>query len=67
MPEMLSLIRSYLKMTSFVSLSLSLYCSNCFCNHFEAFLVSSSARGVINKATDYTKRPAEKRKRDNVT
>ena len=35
-------------------------------NHFEAFLVSSSARGVINKGTDYTKRPAEKRKTDNV-
>ena len=55
-----------IKMTSLVSLSLSLYCLNCFCNHFEAFLVSSSARGVINRGTDYTKRPAEKRKTDNV-
>ena len=64
MPEMLSLIR--LKMTSLVSLSLSFYCLNCFCNHFEAFLVSCSARGVINKGSNYTKRPAEKRKTEIV-
>ena len=28
--------------------------------------MSSSARGVINKGTDYTKRPAEERKADNA-